>query len=128
VRVRREVEVAAPRLVFPETVSAVLEAKPRVEDAVTLIPAKVAPPVKMGEPLKTKFPVPVSSVTSAASSEEESIDDDATSVNADGLSCNATANVRATSASIIVLPRITNESFVSSTTLLSIISFLYVRS
>ena len=55
------------------SVSAVLDAYPRVEDAETLMPVKVAPPVKVGDSEKTRFPVPVSSVTSVASSDEVSI-------------------------------------------------------
>ncbi len=69
---RLPVEVAFPSVVFPETVSAVLEAKPRVEVPVTLRPLIVTPPVKVGFALKTAKPVPVSSLRSVASSLERS--------------------------------------------------------
>ncbi len=73
------VEDARLRKVLPETVSAVLEAKPRVEEPETVRPANCDVPVKTGDAENTTLPaVPVSSVRSAASSAEVSIDDDAT--------------------------------------------------
>ena len=62
----------------PDTVSAVEDAKPRVEEAETLIPLNDAPPVKVGLAEKTTLPVPVSSVRSAANSAEVSIEVDET--------------------------------------------------
>jgi hypothetical protein len=68
------VAVKVLRYAWPALVSAVVDAYPSVEVPVRVRPAPWMVPVKVGDALKTTLPVPVSSVRSAASSLEVSIE------------------------------------------------------
>ncbi len=64
------VEVAAARTVLPETVRAVEDAYPRVEEPERVRPTPWMVPVNDGDAEKTTFPVPVSSESHCANCDE----------------------------------------------------------